>query len=280
VSERHLPLHQHWGPLPNAWPVGVSVVARQYWRAALLLATLALLYLVGAWHSGAVRWDGLAPTAYRYIKPPPGYTNPGPPAGAKQTVVFSNGVAQSTHIFTADLQAQLTVPNGAFPPSAGGGSVVVTITPQAPPVVAGLLIDGNAYVVQATYADGTPVPAPWPKPLLAYLLFPAQNVPHGLYALHANQASLLSTTVDFPTQSVQGQISAAGTLVAAGPPQAGSAAGAVSGRGTTVAIAAAGIGIVLLSVGLLLVARRRTSRVPDDDDAGEGDDQPASESTE
>jgi hypothetical protein len=260
VSERHRPQHQ-------------------YWRAALLLATLALLYLVGAWHSGAVRWDGLAPTAYRYVKPPPGYTNPGPPAGAKQTVVFRNGVAQSTHIFTADLQAQLTVPDGAFPPSAGG-SVVVTITPQAPPVVAGLLIDGNAYVVQATYADGTPVPAPWPKPLLVYLLFPAQNVPHGLYALHGNQATVVSTTVDFPTQSVQGQISAAGTLVAAGPPQAGTTAGASSGKGTTVAIAAAGVGVVLLSVGLLLVTRRRTSRVPDDDDAGEGDDQPASESTE
>lgn len=274
MSERGGPPHQQVASHPPAGSAGSSAGARQHWRAALLLAALALLYLVGAWHSGAVRWDGLAPTAYRYVKPPPGYTNPGPPAGAKQTVVFSNGVSQSVQVYTADLQAQLSVPNGAFPPSAGSGSVVVTITPQAPPAVAGLVIDGNAYVVRATYADGSPVPAPWPKPVLAYLLFPAQNVPHGLYALHANQASLLSTTVDFPTQSVQGQISAAGTLVAAGPPQAGGAAGAASGRGATVAIAVAGVGIVLLSIGLLLVARGRTGRVLDDDDGEDGDERP------
>jgi hypothetical protein len=287
VSERRGPPHQQWARFPDAGPADSSLAARRFGhaagpprRAGLFIATLALLYLLGAWHSGAVRWDGLAPTAYRYVQPPSGYTNPGPPSGAKQTVVFSNGVAQSTHIFTADLQAQLTVPTGAFPPRAGGGSVVVTITPQAPPAVGGLLIDGNAYVVQASYQDGTPVPAPWPKPLLAYLLFPAQNVPHGLYVLHGNQAAILSTTVDFPTQSVQGQISAAGTLVAAGPPQTGTTTSASGGKGTTVAIAAAGVGVVLLSAGLLLVARRRTGRDHDDGDAGEGDDQPASESPE
>ncbi|HEV7214314.1 MAG TPA: hypothetical protein VGP33_04250 [Chloroflexota bacterium] len=287
MSVRRRPPHQKFAPLASAGSADSSLVARrssrsgsQRRRAALLIATLALLYLVGAWHSGAARWDGLAPTAYRYVKPPSGYTNPGPPAGAKQTVVFSNGVSQSTQVYTADLQAQLTVPDGAFPPRAGGGSVVVTITPQAPPAIGGLVIDGNAYVVQATYADGTPVPAPWPKPLLVYLLFPAQNVPHGLYALHGNQATILSTTVDFPTQSVQGQIGAASTLVAAGPPQAGTTVGASGGKGTTVAIAAAGVGVALVAVGLLLVARHRTGGAHDGGDAGEGDDQSDSEATE
>ena len=237
-------------------------------RAALLLAALSSLYILGAWHTGAVRWDGLAPTAYRYVMPPPGYTNPGPPAGAKQTVVFRNGVSQSIQVYTADLQAQLVVPNGAFAPNAGGNSVVVTITPQSPPKVSGLAIDGNAYVVQAAYLDGTPVPTPWPKPVLVYLLFPASNIPQGMYTLQGNKATEISKTVDFPTQTVQGLISAAGIVAAAGPPQAGSTAGATGNHGTTGAVVA-GVGVILVAVGLLLVARRRAGRTSDDSDVGE-----------
>jgi|GEM_PF-3010819 hypothetical protein len=238
-------------------------------RTALLLTALSLLYLVGAWHTGAVHWDGLAPTAYRYVTPPPGYTNPGPPSGAKQTVVFWNGVSQSVQVYTVDLQAQLTVPNGAFPPNATGSSIVVTITPQAPPTVSGLVLDGNAYVVLAQYLDGTSVPTPWPKPVFVYLLFPASNIPQGMYTLQGSQATEISKTVDFPTQSVQGQISAAGTVVAAGPPQAGSTAGVAGSHVTTIAVVVAGVGVILVAIGLLLVARRRAGRASDDSDTGE-----------
>lgn len=237
-----------------------------------MLAVSALLYLVAAWHLGTSRWDGLAPTAYRYVNPPPGYTNPGPPASAKQTVVFSNGVSQSVQVYTADLQAQLMVPTGAFPPSSSGVSVVVTITPQAPPAVAGLVVDGNAYAVQATYTDGSPIPAPWKQPVLVYLLFPPRNLPAGLYTLQGGAATEVSKTVDFPSQTVQGQIDGPGTVAAAGPPQAGAAGGAAGGRGTTIAIVVIGVGVVLVALGLVFVARRRAGSMPDEGEPETDDD--------
>lgn len=245
--------------------------ARRWASALCTLAFLACLYLIVAPHFGAVRWDGLAPTAYRYVTPPPGYTNPGPPASAKQTVTFSNGVSQSVQVYTSDLQAQLMVPTGAFPPGSSGASVVVTITPQAPPVVAGLVIDGNAYVVQATYSDGTPLPAPWKQPVLVYLLFPSRDLPAGLYTVQGGAATEVSTTVDFPGQSVQGQIEGPSTIVAAGPPQAGTSGGAAGSRTTTIAIILAGVGVVLVALGLVFVARRRAGDVPDAAEAGDDD---------
>lgn len=240
--------------------------------ATATLAGLALLCLFAAWHLGGRRWDGLAPSAYRYVKPPPGYSNPGPPSAAKQTVVFSNGVSQSVQVYTPDLQAQLVVPDGAFPPSGSGLSVVVTITPQAPPVVAGLLIHGNAYVVQATYTDGTPLPTPWKQPVLCYLLFPPGSLPAGLYALQGGTATEVSKTVDFPSQTVQGQIDGPGTFAAAGPPQAGAAGSGTGGRSTTVAIVAVGIGVVLVALGLVFVARRRVGSEPDEGESEADDD--------
>jgi hypothetical protein len=252
--------------------------SRHSWRthrlllASATLAGLVLLYLLAAWHLGSKRWDGLAPTAYRYVNSPPGYTNPGPPASAKQTVVFSNGVSQSVQVYTPDLQAQLVVPTGAFPPSSGGVSVLVTITPQAPPSVAGLVIDGNAYVVQATYTDGSPIPPPWKQPVLVYLLFPSGNLPAGLYTVKGSAATEVSKTVDFPSQTVQGQIDGPGTVAAAGPPRAGAGRSAAGGRSTTIAIIVVGVGVVLVALGLVFVARRRAGGVPDEGEPAGDDD--------
>jgi hypothetical protein len=261
------------GPVPAPWrvavrrltlPRGDASVRRRLTIAGIAL--LALVYIAGARQLGAVRWDGLAPSPYRYVKPPPGYTNPGPPAPAKQTIAFSNGVSQSVQVYTPDLQAQLVVPEGAFPANANGSAVVVTLTPQAPPALAGLAVDGNAYVVQAVYADGTPVPAPWKQPGLAYLLFPAGSIPLGLYTLQGSQATQVSTTVDIPSQSVQGQITGPVTIAAAGTPRASNGTGAVGGNLKAIAIAASGLGVLLVAIGLVLVTRRRAGRTPDSTD--------------
>lgn len=225
--------------------------------AALGLALLAALYLIGAGRLGVVRWDGLAPQPYRYVSPPPGHVNPGPPTSAKQSVSFVERVSKDTQVYTADLQAQVLFGSGALPADDLGDAIVVTIVPEAPPKLAGLVVDGNAYIITATYSNGQPVPEPWPKASALYLVFPSGNLPAGLYRLENGQATEVSKTVDFPTLTVQGQIDRGGTYAAAGSGAAASGAtpaglGRIAIFGVIVVV-----GLLLIGFGLLLILRSR-----------------------
>jgi len=220
------------------------------------LAILIALYLVGAFKLGVIRWDGLSPEPYRYVSPPPGVQNPGPPASASQQITFTNGVSNQAQVYTSDLQAQLILGDGAFPPDATNSPVAVTITPQAPPQRANLQFHGNAYVVHAAYASGAPVPEPWKKPALVYLRFPSGSSPNGLYLLTGGQATRVSPTVDFPSSTVQGNSDQGGAFVAAGPPVA---AKPLSNNPALLAALFTAPGILIVAVGVVLALRYRAA---------------------
>lgn len=220
------------------------------------LAVLIAVYLIGAFTLGVFRWDGLSPEPYRFVSPPPGVQNPGPPASASQQITFSNGVSNQAQVYTSDLQAQLILGDGTFPPDATNGPVTVTITPQAPPQLANLQFHGNAYVVHATYTSGAAVPAPWKKPALVYLRFPSGSSPNGLYLLSGGQATRVSPTVDFPSSTVQGNSDQGGVYVAAGPPVA---AKPPSNNPALLAVLFTAPGILIIAVGVVLALRYRAA---------------------
>jgi hypothetical protein len=237
-----------------------SDLLRRPVATCLAFLGLAALYLLGATILGTWRWDGFSPEPYRYVSPPPGHQNPGPPASAKGSVVFVNGQSRQVQFYTSDLQAQILIPAGAFPPDASASDVTVTIVPQAPPHLSGLAAVGNAYVITATYSSGAAVPEPWLKPAMIYLRFPSGPVPSSLYQLVNGQPVKLTSTVDTPTLTAQGASDRGGTFLAAGTPATQPSGQPARTPGRIAAIVVASGGVVLVLLGLLLLTR--TGRQP------------------
>jgi hypothetical protein len=184
------------------------------WTGALLV--LAALYLGTAARVGMLRWDGFGPVPYRYVVAPPGIQNGGSPAPVSGTVPFRGGVSQASQFYTPDLQAQVLIPTGAFPPSASGQPVVVSINPRAPPVLTPLFAYGNAYLIMAAYYQGEPVPTPWKQTIMVVLRYPDNVSPLGLYRLDAGNPTSIGSSVDQSAMTAPGMTDRGGTFVVAG----------------------------------------------------------------
>jgi hypothetical protein len=227
-------------------------------------------YLVLAVSHQVVVWDGLAPSPYRYVQPPPGYINAAPPSAAKGTVTFSGGKSSTAQVFTDDLQAQLLISEGAFPPDAASDPINITIDPLAPSGLGQLTPFGNAYAVKAIYSNGTAVPGPWKAQATLYLRYPAQGLPDDMFRLDASGPVALKATVDLPTLTVKVDITEAGTYVPAGSKPAAPPVTTVkpAGGSITPAVLVLGAGGLLLVVaGIVIIARGRLRRESDDEPA-------------
>jgi hypothetical protein len=134
-----------------------------FWGAAA-----AALYLAAGayvWTRVPVRllYEGEAPPPpYRWVRPPANLPEPNqPPEAGTGTIPLTPDGSPSASVLTDDGQSAVIFRFGAIVPRAGATSVQVSIIPLDPGTMAppppGLRFDGNAYRMQATYPDGTPI---------------------------------------------------------------------------------------------------------------------------
>jgi hypothetical protein len=131
-------------------------------------AAAAALYLAAGayvWTRVPVRllYEGEAPPPpYRWVRPPANLPEPNqPPETGTGTIPLAPAGSQSASVLTDDGQSAVIFRFGAIVPRAGAASVQVSIIPLDPATIAppppGLRFDGNAYRMEATYPDGTPI---------------------------------------------------------------------------------------------------------------------------
>jgi hypothetical protein len=215
----------------------------------LLLGALSLCYVAGSMWLGTPRWDGYSPEPYKYVTAPPGVTNGGTPSTGSQKVALTATGSSPSQALTPDLQAQLLLDAGVFPPSGQAKDVTVTLTPEGPPgSTATVALYGNVYVLKATYSDGTAVAEPWPHKADLYLRIPT-TVPDGMYLLKEGQPQpVAGSEADLATGVEVAHIDRGGRYVLGGKPGATTQVGqgahqttspATSGSGTVIAAVAA-----------------------------------------
>jgi hypothetical protein len=125
--------------------------------AGALLAVAACATVALGLRAGVPLFDGLAPPpAYRWVRPPPELRSGNKaPASASATVPLTDAGSAAAVVSTADDQAQVSLPAGAFPPVAGQTGLGVAIQPldpvQVPAPPAGTAIEGNPYRITVAY---------------------------------------------------------------------------------------------------------------------------------
>src|SRR5437588_11058730 len=119
--------------------------------------------------AGVPLFDGLAPPpAYRWVRPPPELRRANlAPASASATVALTDAGSAAAVVSSADDQAQVSLPAGAFPPAAGQTGLGVAIQPldpvQVPAPPAGIAMQGNPYRITVAYVpSGTTATAVQP----------------------------------------------------------------------------------------------------------------------
>lgn len=83
--------------------------------------------------------DGLGPLApYRWVSPPAGIANEGPPEGATFTLAVDAEGSEPDVLFTPDDQVTLVMDRGAIGPAPGRDAVTIDVTPLDPATLAPL----------------------------------------------------------------------------------------------------------------------------------------------
>lgn len=225
------------------------------WGLAATICYLAAGALV--WPANPIRllYEGEAPPPpYRWVRPPANLPEPNqPPAPGVGEIPLTPTGSQSASILTDDGQAALILRFGAIAPLVGASKVRVRITPLDPrsvaPPPAGLVFDGNAYRMEATYDTGGPA-------TLAKLVTPVLRYPrHATALLRFSEAGWIDLHGRVVPGSLQlfGPADTLGVFVAAAPP------GTPPIPWATYAPAAAAAGLVSAVVAAVL-ARRRSRR--------------------
>ena len=195
-------------------------------------------------------YDGLAPPApYRYVKPPADLAdaNERPLPGKSKLELGEKGSMART-VGTADGQMLVVFADGAVAPREGESEVAVDIDPidptplpEGPP---GLRVDGNAYVVAASYLkSGARVEIR--EPVTVVLRYPI----HATHVLIRQGRGWRKLETESAGASLQlfAQTASLGTFAAAGAPAPSRA---------WIAYVAAGAGVVAGVAGYLTGRRR------------------------
>ena len=237
-------------------------------------ATAVAAFLVLSWISAA--WsplgrgpvlDGLGPLApYRWVSPPPGVTNEGPPQGATFELGVDEDGSEPDVLFTPDDQVTLVMDRGAVGPAPGLRSVTIDVTPLDPatfaPLPDGLAAFGNVAridVADVERFDGQ---------VDVVLLYPETITMHAtrheiLWSPDGARWRPLDTTDTRATQQAQATLASPGLVVVGAVPVPHPSASATPGAGTSNG-SGAPVGFVIVGVVALIalgvVARRRSSR--------------------
>jgi hypothetical protein len=236
-------------------------------RAAATLAAgvalLALAWCVGP-RSAPPLYDGgpIIAEHYRYLHPPPGFTNTRPPSTVDVTLTLEGGqspaIAETTDEQPA--QAQLLAAQGASTVPPGATGVRVSIAPVEPPRVAPTDggIAGNVYRFAVTAVPGaTPLPLRAGQQVTVVLRGPAGvanptiEVWDGARWNRADTTPLGSSSPD----SYAANLTMLGDMALVTPTVAPAANS--GGGGAGLIVAAVVVAVVLVSAATVLVLRRR-----------------------
>ncbi len=240
--------------------------------AGLVVAALTIgLTWISAWMSPLGRGpvlDGLGPLApYRWVTPPPGVTNEGPPAGATFTLAVDDEGSEPDVVFTPDDQVTLVMDRGAVEPAPGLDAVTIEVTPldaaAFPPLPGDLRPFGNAVRIDATDI------ARFDGQVDVILLYPETTMLHAtshelFWSADGTGWEPLPTTDTRATQQAQATLEAPGLVVVGAVPvphPSASASATAAGSSdpiTPVVVAVAGAGVlVALGVAVRIRGRRR-----------------------
>lgn len=242
----------------------------------VLLAGAALVGL--AWLVAPVPspplYDGLIGQAesYRYLTPPPGHNQAGPPTSASTSLAVSGGSSQAGYIATTEMppQAQLIVAAGALAVPSGAASAALSITavPPPAPVPASVgRLDGNVYEITATAAGASlALKGGGVTPPTVVLRGPVGNAAGGAIAIYAGGSwqTLHSVPIGSTSDTLAASVTRLGDFAivlpgAAGPGNGGGGVGGIGGSGGGFPVVAVVVPIaVLLAIAALLVALRGT----------------------
>lgn len=222
--------------------------------AATYLAAVWVTSFIGAMPVRPV-YDGLAPPSpYRYVNPPSDLAEDNEtPLSAVGTLLLEEEGSRARTVATADGQALVVFADGAVAPREGEDEVTVRVTPldpaPLPPASGDLVISGNAYRVQAAYADSDD-PVEMREPATVVLRYPTHATV--LLRLSGRRWQRLESDVAQASLQLFAATTELGTFASAGVPEPSRA---------WIAYAAAGGGVLAGVVGYL-AGRRRVRRRP------------------
>jgi hypothetical protein len=134
-------------------------------REGAIVLFVAGFLLAGAWLTSSARlplYDGIRLPAqpYRYLQPPAGIQNPGPPTSGSATFDVSNGRWTSQYVSTKERppQAEVILDDGAVEIPHGAKRITVGVMAVPPPSQPDDgTTDGNVYRVSVVADNGAPV---------------------------------------------------------------------------------------------------------------------------
>jgi hypothetical protein len=246
------------------------VTRRTAVTGSVVAAAVIGLAWISAWMSPLGRGpvlDGLGPLApYRWVTPPPGVTNEGPPAGGTFTLTIDDEGSEPDVVFTPDDQVTLVMDGGAVGPAPGRDAVTIEVTPLDPATLAplpdGLRPFGNAVRIDVPGVER------FAEQLDVNLVYPETTTLHAtshelFWSADGTDWEPLPTTDTRATQQAQATLEAPGlVVVGAVPVPHPSASPADTGSSdpiTPVVVAVAGAG-VLIALGAAARIRGRRRR--------------------
>jgi hypothetical protein len=154
---------------------------------------------------------------YRWVSPPPGFeqSNQAPGAGETQ-IPLTNGESESARAFTDDGQVTVSFSAGTFIAPPRDTSVRIRITPvkPQPPSPTDVVVDGNAYSIDAVYLPSGAGSAALQLPILLSLRF-AGHLPDAIYRIDGTVWTPIGGTLQQRLLTVEARSSRLGTFAAA-----------------------------------------------------------------
>jgi hypothetical protein len=229
------------------------------------LVAIALAWVSAAWSplGRGPLLDGLGPLApYRWVAPPPGVPDEGPPEGATFTLAVDAEGSEPDVLFTPDDQVTLVMDRGAVGPALDRDAVTIEVTPLDPAGFAPLPDDlrpfGNAVRIDAADVER------FDGQVDVILLYPETTTMHATshelwWSADGTAWTPLDTTDTRATQQAQATLEEPGLVVVGAVPVPHPSASASVTPGddgglTPVLVAIAGAAVL---IGLGIAARLR-----------------------
>lgn len=184
------------------------------------LVAVAIAFTVVRGAIGAARpfFDGYTPPPpYRWVSPPPNLASTNQhPTGGETIIPLTDGASDAAGAFTDDGQITISLNPGTFTETTGQTAVRVRIMPLAPQPLSpkGLIMDGNVYLMEATFVPSGKPAVPLRAPVLLDMRYPAHK-PDAIYRVQGKTWTPLESTVQELLLTIDARTAALGTFAAA-----------------------------------------------------------------